>query len=256
MFATYAVAGVLVIVARSLMRKNIQRRIQDVWVALGILAAASYSLPMATFLTHRQTTSFDAIFYHLDYAIGLSGQALCWYANTHASLWALLAVVYQGVPLWLAIVYIVEDDVTFMLALAVGLAVAPIFYFLMPAIGPGHAFPGWPYQTPDVGITILQIANSNFPRNCLPSGHFMLAFMPLLFMKNRWLRALALAYLFLMVMATIGSGEHYAVDLLAAIPYSLFTRWLVLRWPALIVRFRELRKEITDARAPSLRHVH
>src|SRR5690242_2724263 len=220
MFATYAVAGALLIVARSLTIKNQRAQIRDAWLAIGLIAGAGYSLPLATWLTTRPTQTFDAVLYRADCVLGLTGQGLCWYANTRPVLWSMLAVIYQGIPLWVALVYVVERDLEMLEVLALGLMIAPAFYWLVPAVGPVHAFPGWPYQEPHVAFRLLTENNSLLPRNCFPSGHLMLAFVPVLYARTWRLRALALGYLALMVMATVGSGEHYVVDLLAAIPYS------------------------------------
>jgi hypothetical protein len=38
---------------------------------------------------------------------------------------------------------------------------------------------------------------------------------------SRWVRAAAAAFLGITILATIGFGEHYVVDLVAAVPYAL-----------------------------------
>lgn len=43
---------------------------------------------------------------------------------------------------------------------------------------------------------------------------------------SRWGRVLAAVYLVLTVVATLGFGEHYVVDLIVAVPYSLLIQTL------------------------------
>jgi hypothetical protein len=54
---------------------------------------------------------------------------------------------------------------------------------------------------------------------------------------SRPVRALALLFVFITVFDTLGTGEHYLIDLVVALPFAVFiqalcTNWLPLRSPA------------------------
>lgn len=78
-------------------------------------------------------------------------------------------------------------------------------YFLMPAVGPVHI--GQPFAA----------------RNCMPSLH--LAWAALLWLNARlsWLRWFLFGFVLVTALATLGTGEHYVLDLVAAVPFT----WVV-----------------------------
>jgi len=41
----------------------------------------------------------------------------------------------------------------------------------------------------------------------------------------RWIRAIALVFVVLTATATLGTGEHYVIDMVVAFPFSLMLRW-------------------------------
>ena len=95
---------------------------------------------------------------------------------------------------------------------------APFFYYLFPAVGPAH------------------LGDPLAARNCMPSMHLTWAILLARYADPRirlfaWMFAAATAF------ATLATGEHYWLDLVAATLYSLMamavTRWsvpLVRRW--------------------------
>lgn len=104
-------------------------------------------------------------------------------------------------------------------ALLLNLFLAVPFYALAPAAGPRYAFPGFPFNRPN-GIAAHPIPLSA-PPNCIPSVHFSTALLILFFCwRWRWARVPATVYCLLIVLSTLGSGEHYAFDLICAIPYT------------------------------------
>lgn len=95
------------------------------------------------------------------------------------------------------------------------------FYLTLPACGPVYAFPGFPWHLPKIAAPhVLRLAA--FP-NCIPSVHMSTALMAAFFVSSwrvgRWLGAV---YVALTVLATLGLGEHYLIDLIAALPYTYF----------------------------------
>ena len=100
------------------------------------------------------------------------------------------------------------------------------FYHITPAAGPIHAFSYlFPLHMPSeealkVGAGYILPA----PRNAIPSMHFGWTFIMWLISLN-YKRVVRLAFgllLILNIMATLGLGEHYLVDLITAIPFMLF----------------------------------
>lgn len=93
-----------------------------------------------------------------------------------------------------------------------------LLYWVFPATGPlyvaGASFPGSPHP---IALPTL------VPCNAMPSLH--MAWALLLWFNcrpfSRVSRGLALTYVVLTVLATLGSGEHYMADLAVALPFSV-----------------------------------
>ncbi|QXC59403.1 phosphatase PAP2 family protein [Aquihabitans sp. G128] len=116
--------------------------------------------------------------------------------------------------------------------LLIGL-VGPLFYLLFPVVGPVYAFGHlgngfelanlWPH------ISRVDMAPGSFtfdtltPRNCMPSLHT--AWVVAIFVHSRsgprWLRVFGATWMTCTLMATLGFGYHYGVDLLAGVVFSL-----------------------------------
>lgn len=100
-----------------------------------------------------------------------------------------------------------------------------MLYHICPAAGPVYAFgKAFPHSEPpsaQVSIQTLEIPDG--PRNAMPSLHFACAL--LVWWNSRtwrlWARALAGLFLALTVLATMGLGEHYFIDLVVALPFTV-----------------------------------
>ncbi len=112
---------------------------------------------------------------------------------------------------------------------AVSAAIGWILYFVYPAVGPKYAFPGaYPAIPPlpsEMRIDFVRPL-SNAARNCMPSLHAAWA---LLVVSNSRpfafrVRFLACTFLALTLLATLGLGEHYFIDLIVAFPFALSVR--------------------------------
>ena len=114
---------------------------------------------------------------------------------------------------------------------------------LIPISGPAYAIPGFPFSAPNLSSQPIHLIA---PPNGFPSLHFTVALL-LLHYAFRWNigRALAFPYLVLVFIATLGTGEHYLLDLLAAVPFSKLVLWLAaqpVRKDSLIRGLGEVRK--------------
>jgi len=142
-------------------------------------------------------------------------------------------IVYSALPLAITCVWIVAPDVpdepglirTFLMTGILGVV---LFQFL-PAAGPIHAFPGFPAWQPAVTPEFLKpIAMSGIWLNAMPA--VSVAWALLIFWRTRRngraIRMAAGAFLFVILLAPLGLGEHYLIDLVVAIPYAVFVRAL------------------------------
>src|ERR1041384_8247018 len=135
---------------------------------------------------------------------------------------------------------------SFARALAANFLIAYALYFVLPAAGPVYAFAGqFPDRSPEV-LTPAWMRLRALP-NAMPSVHFSTAL--LLFWNARVFRhgrAVFGLYMALVGLATLGTGEHYLVDLVVAVPYTALVQslgrrrisysaaGLVLTWIALL----------------------
>ena len=147
-------------------------------------------------------------------------------------------VIYIALPLPLALVYAAhlrgkkENALAVMLAFLVTGPVGVLFYNMLPACGPVHvfgaAFPLHPLATTDAMHMIVVPIVLKGARNAIPSLH--MTWVLLVWWNSRglrrWVRAIALVFLGLTAMATLGTGEHYFIDLVVAFPFSLMVQAL------------------------------
>jgi hypothetical protein len=147
-------------------------------------------------------------------------------------------VIYIALPLPLALVYAAqlrrkrESAVAVMLAFLATGPIGVLFYNMLPACGPVHVFganfPWHPIATADVMRMNVAPILLKGARNAIPSLH--MAWVLLVWWNSkglaRWVRAIALLFLVLTTMATLGTGEHYFIDLVVAFPFSLMVQAL------------------------------
>jgi hypothetical protein len=104
-----------------------------------------------------------------------------------------------------------------------------LLYNVVPGTGPLYAFrQDFPWNSiayADLSKFVLEKMSipENIPRNAMPSLH--VGWVVLLFWNSRGmprvLRAALCVYLLLTVIATLGSGQHYLVDLVVSLPFAL-----------------------------------
>jgi hypothetical protein len=105
-------------------------------------------------------------------------------------------------------------------------------YNLFPALGPRlislWQFPFHPLsRAQTMSLPLVEIA-ARGPRNAIPSLH--MAWVLLIWWYSRglswWVRAVAFLFLIFTVAATIGTGEHYFIDLVVGFPFAAFMETL------------------------------
>jgi hypothetical protein len=174
--------------------------------------------------------SFDSsLRVQLAFSVGQYYARLPWLHNG-----ALLA--YVGVAIPLALVYagrlvrFREGAFPSILAFLIAGPMGFLFYNLFPACGPLYVFrQAFPFHPLPIAIVSrLALEPAAFPgwRNAMPSLHLAWTLLAWWYSKGlSWMeRLVAFAFLALNVLATLGTGEHWFVDLIVAFPYALMTQ--------------------------------
>jgi uncharacterized membrane protein SirB2 len=147
-------------------------------------------------------------------------------------------IFYLGLPISIALVYagqlVRKREKAFpaMLAFLFTGPVGILFYNLFPAVSPralfGRNFPFHPLTVSQAVRLFLEPIPLEGPRNAIPSLH--LAWTLLAWWYSRglswWERAIAMAFLAFTALATLGTGEHYFIDLIVAFPFALMMQAL------------------------------
>jgi PAP2 superfamily len=160
---------------------------------------------------------------------------------------------YIGLPFAIAIAYagqvvrIREKAIPIFAALFLAGPFGILFYNLFPALGPIHIFvdrfPWQPLTTGEARRLFLEPVAVPGLRNAIPSLH--MAWVLLAFWYSRGLsvfeRSIAFAFVVFTVFSTLGTGEHYFVDLIVAFPFALFMQALC----ATALPWRDRRRQLT-----------
>jgi hypothetical protein len=98
-------------------------------------------------------------------------------------------------------------------------------YPVCPGTSPSAVFAAnYPQLPPDASLLTLQpIAVLNSPRNAMPSMHAAWTLLAwwCSFQLRPWLRIFCTAFLGMTLLATLGLGEHYLIDLIVAFSFSV-----------------------------------
>lgn len=204
-------------------------------VPLVLFAAADWSATALLDLTGRlHPKTFDLYLYSFDCSLRIQPS----FAVGRLFLqWPWLSVIsclfYIALPVTLGIVYgarlrqegrrAVPVAVAFVITGPLGI----LFYNMLPAAGPVHVFrQNFPLHAPaiaDVARVVLGTVPIGGARNAIPSLH--MAWVLLAWWNSKrmaaWVRAVALVFVIFTVLATLGTGEHYLVDLVVAFPFAM-----------------------------------
>jgi hypothetical protein len=171
--------------------------------------------------------AFDAsLRVQLPFLLGQAFQASHWLRTVSI-------LVYISLPIPIAIVYsghLLQKEsraISAMLAFLVTGPIGIIFYNIFPAMGPAHIFrmefPRHPLPFETVQRILLQAIPVSGPRNAIPSLH--MGWMLLAWWFSRGLsaveRAIVAFFVIFTVCGTMGTGEHYFIDLIVAFPFAL-----------------------------------
>src|SRR5271170_7870737 len=147
-------------------------------------------------------------------------------------------VFYVGLPFTLAVVYAGQAvrlrgrAIPIFIAFLIAGPIGGIFYNLFPALGPihlfGERFPWQPLTTDQARRLLLEPVPLSGLRNAIPSLHMGWTLMAWWYSRclSVWERSIAFAFVAFTVVATMGTGEHYFIDLVVAFPFVLFLQAL------------------------------
>lgn len=147
-------------------------------------------------------------------------------------------IFYIGLPMVIALVYagqLLRDRTRALSAMSAFLITGPVgvvFYNLLPAVGPAHIFlsqfPAKPIPADQATRLLVEPIAVAGLRNCMPSLH--MAWVLLAWWYSRglsvWERGIAMAFVVFTIFATMGTGEHYFIDLVVAFPFAVFLEGL------------------------------
>lgn len=215
--------GNVVTTPSSPLRKAYSETLFIMLALLGFLMAAGIGLPRVVSVMGAAT--YDQELANLDVKIfgALPAVFLAdWLAN-NPIINQVVLLSYHGIALLIGISFL---SPRFRVPFVASALIGYLVYILVPACGPRYAMPSWP----EIGEFLIEPPLKH-PRNCMPSLHLTWALLMVLNLanvKSRTWRILIAINLPLTVIGTLGLGEHYASDLLLAIPFALII-WKVCR---------------------------
>jgi hypothetical protein len=235
-FSFAGLSSLLIFGLRTVWAKNADRKLLALGFVPALLFVTSeyFADNLLQWTSSRHPKVYDLYLFSFDASLHvqipfLLGQAfLLWPYLRLAGL-----IFYIGLPIPIALIYAGrvlrarEKAIPSFVALLATGPLGILFYNLLPALGPVHilrkAFPWQPLPTAQAAKLFLEpIAVAGAP-NAIPSLH--MAWVLLVWWYSRglswWERAIAFAFLLFTVLATMGTGEHYFVDLVVAFPFAL-----------------------------------
>lgn len=232
--ALIGLAGMVVLFYRSTGEDQAgQRRLMALILNIGLIPALCVGSTAAVLVDPRITPrTYDGFLYVFDRSFGFNPSFLMGVAfHDHPVLRFLAVVVYNNLPvnlclfcaLWLRRRPAGAPDVRLIFA-ALGI-VGFALYHICPAAGPVHLFGNaFPFHAPPVSAVPMKTVAIPDARNAMPSLHVawsVLMVYSAWFFRSRLLRVYAAVCLVLTAVATLGLGEHYAIDLIVAVPLSV-----------------------------------
>jgi hypothetical protein len=164
---------------------------------------------------------FDYVLAAMDHSLGISAAAI---ARPLQGFWRVpLIVIYQlMVPMmicWFFVTRAGNPRGSVVLAYVAEMIAGPLLYAIFPACGPAYAFRTQWLNPPQVEATPIRLAGMP---NAFPSLHVGTALVFVLLAPGRFWRAVSLVFLAGTILATLATGEHYFIDLIAGLAFGCF----------------------------------
>ena len=201
------------------------------WGNILLIETATFLFMMAMGWLHQyfkpsSSTNYDQYLYVLDHSLfGAPSFYLGRFLNAHLYFKTPIECVYGTmlIPVRILIlIYFLDISIPEGYRLVRTFVYNDLFavpcYLLIPATGPKYAFSCFPLLPSDVHPHIMTSAAF---ANAMPSIHFSTALLVAAFLW-RWKtgRVIGVVWVTLTAIATLGLGEHYVLDLIAAVPYT------------------------------------
>ncbi len=200
------------------------------------------------YMTDHPLASLDRTLFAVDHLFGFQASFA---AGQAFARWPPLAFLcgaaYRMVPLTIAFVYVNlparTAQLKFAAAIASSSALGYAAYRLCPAAGPAYAFTTmFPMSVPAIASGWVHPVEMNSSLlNAFPSLHATWALLTLWWsrMTGRWARVAVACLVLLTLLATLGLGEHYLIDLAVAAPFAVLFETICsmapLRWKQQLV---------------------
>jgi len=221
-------ASIVVLVIQAVRVKTERRAM--IRRSLGVLATFNYMgfclIFLLSFTRLALPRKLDYFLYAFDGSLGFEPSfALGRFVRAFPALDWLVGMVYNGLGLWFCIVYAAHTRVhgkfrfSILRLYIVNILIGISLYFLFPASGPRYAFPTFPNSPLVVEAGAVPL---NSVPNAMPSLHLAGTLM-IFWLSQPWkrLRLVTGVICVLTAVATMSTGEHYFIDLIVAVPYSL-----------------------------------
>jgi hypothetical protein len=181
------------------------------------------------FMTDHPLPSLDRTLFAVDDRLGFQASFAAGRAfGTWPPLAWLSGAAYRMLPLTIAFVFVSlprrAAKIRFGIAIASAAAIGYVAYRLCPAAGPAYAFSTFPSQAPAIAAGWVHPVEMNSSLlNAFPSLHATWALLVLWWgrMLRPAARAAVTVAVMLTVIAPLGLGEHYRIDLAVAAPFAV-----------------------------------
>ena len=207
-----------------------ERRLTTFTSGLACVLFLMFSTAPLLFAAAHTPLTFDLYLLEFDRALG--GDISFWLGRIVQSSNVLLypvAFAYGGLALDVGIVIgsqMFEQSrgrSNLLLVLGAAGAAGCLLYAVVPVTGPRFVFPSFPARLPAVIVPHLVPVDAVAMRNAVPSLHFSWTLLLCWMAKDAqaYVRWVAVAFLILTFIATMALGQHYFVDLVVALPFTM-----------------------------------
>ena len=241
-FSFAGVSSLLVMGIQAIWAENrgTRRMLLYAWVPAVLFVASDYfASNMLEWTAAAHPKALDLYLLSFDYSLRVELASIAGRMYVHHP-WlhnpSLLVYVGLGIPITVVyagrLVRFKERAFPSMLAFLITGPVGVLFYNLFPACGP-HAlfqqgFPFHPFPMAQASRLLLEPLAVAGPRNAMPSLHLAWALLAWWYSRGlSWFeRLIAFVFLAFTAFATLGTGEHWLVDLIVAFPFALMIQGL------------------------------
>jgi hypothetical protein len=233
-FSFVGLSSLVIMAVRSVWNQD-RRLLLYAWVPAALFAMSEYfASNMLEWTAKTHPKALDLYLLSFDGSLRVqpafvAGQYYARLPWLHIS--ALIAYIGLAIPITMVyagrLVRFKEKAFVSMLAFLIAGPLGILFYNFFPAAGPhalfGQAFPFRPLALADLPRLALAAVTLPGQRNAMPSLHLAWTLLAWWYSKGlSWFeRSIAFVFLTLTVVATLGTGEHWFVDLIVAFPFAL-----------------------------------